>query len=152
MPTRPRRQPSPPAGLRRTADLLHSAAIRLLRRVRAEDAAAGLGAPSLSALSVVVFGGPLTLGALAQAEQVRPPTITRLVDELRRKRLVGVVPDRKDRRVRYVRATARGRRLLVAGRGRRVSRLARALTALPGRQRRLLARAAPALMDLAQRV
>ena len=44
------------------ADQLHSAAIHLLRKLRREDAASGLNAPRLSALSVVVFGGPLTLG------------------------------------------------------------------------------------------
>ena len=56
------------------ADRLHSAAIHLLRRLRREDATTGLSAPRLSALSVIVFGGPLTLGELANAEQVRPPT------------------------------------------------------------------------------
>jgi hypothetical protein len=40
-----------------TADLLHSAAIRLLRMVRVEDAQAGIGPAQLSALSVLVFGG-----------------------------------------------------------------------------------------------
>ena len=58
------------------ADRLHSAAIHLLRRLRREDDASGLGAPQLSALSVIVFAGPITLGALARAEQVRPPTIS----------------------------------------------------------------------------
>ena len=52
------------------ADQLHSAAIHLLRQLRKEDDASGLSAPRLSALSVVVFGGPLTLGALARAEQI----------------------------------------------------------------------------------
>jgi hypothetical protein len=66
----------------RTADRLHSAAIHLLRRLRREDAKSGLSAPRLSALSVLVFGGPLTLGELANAEQVRPPTMTRLVTAL----------------------------------------------------------------------
>jgi DNA-binding MarR family transcriptional regulator len=64
------------------ADQLHSAAIHLLRQLRKEDDASGLSAPRLSALSVVVFGGPITLGALARAEQVKPPTMTRLVDAL----------------------------------------------------------------------
>src|SRR4051794_41857953 len=64
------------------ADQLHSAAIHLLRSLRREDTASGLSAPRLSALSVVVFGGPLTIGALAAAEQVRPPTMTRLVAAL----------------------------------------------------------------------
>src|SRR5437764_14845610 len=64
------------------ADRLHSAAIHLLRRLRREDDASGLPAPQLSALSVIVFGGPITLGALASAEQVRPPTITKLIAAL----------------------------------------------------------------------
>ncbi|MDQ3996553.1 MAG: hypothetical protein M3303_05995, partial [Gemmatimonadota bacterium] len=64
------------------ADRLHSAAIHLLRRLRREDARTGLSGPRLSALSVVVFAGPLTLGELAAAEQVRPPTMTRLVRAL----------------------------------------------------------------------
>ena len=64
------------------ADQLHSAAIHLLRTLRKEDDSSGLSAPRLSALSVVVFGGPLTLGQLARAEQVRPPTMTRIVTGL----------------------------------------------------------------------
>src|SRR5215472_14325726 len=86
------RQTQPPRGSRPSApapstthdlaDRLHSAAIHLLRRLRREDDASGLPAPQLSALSVIVFAGPVTLGELAAAEQVRPPTITRLVDKL----------------------------------------------------------------------
>src|SRR5512132_4206945 len=72
----------------RTADLLHSAATHLLRRPRREDAATALSAPRFSALSVIVFGGPLTLGELAGAEQVRPPTMTRLVSALEEAGLV----------------------------------------------------------------
>ena len=52
-----------------TADRLHSAAIHVLRMLRAEDAALGLTAPKLSALSVLVFRGPLSVGELAAAEQ-----------------------------------------------------------------------------------
>src|SRR6478672_923352 len=95
---------SPAADL---ADRLHSAAIHLLRRLRREDDATGLPAPQLSALSVIVFGGPITLGALAQAEQVRPPTITRLVATLEEAGLVERETDASDRRVMRVRATAR---------------------------------------------
>ena len=50
-----------------TADSLHSAAIHLLRKLRRIDAGSGLNAPRLSALSVIVFAGPLTLGQLANA-------------------------------------------------------------------------------------
>src|SRR5919202_2354129 len=81
-----------------TADRLHSAAIHLLRRLRKQDDASGLTAPRLSALSVVVFGGPLSLGALAAAEQVRPPTMTRIVSALERAGLVERSPHPTDGR------------------------------------------------------
>src|SRR5215471_18759609 len=81
------------------ADRLHSAAIHLLRRLRRQHDASGLPAPQLSALSVIVFGGPITLGDLAQAEQVRPPTITKLVATLEDAGLVEREVDTADRRV-----------------------------------------------------
>src|SRR4029453_19459180 len=100
----------------RTADRLHSAAIPLLRRLRREDSKSGLSAPRLSALSVIVFGGPLTLGELANAEQVRPPTMTRLVSALEDAGLVARVADPEDKRLTRIRATAKGRALLFPGR------------------------------------
>ena len=88
------------------ADRLHSAAIHLLRRLRREDDAGGLTAPRLSALSVIVFGGgPVTLGQLAAAEQVRPPTMTRLVNGLETEGLVVRQADPADGRVTYIKAT-----------------------------------------------
>lgn len=127
------------------ADRLHSAAIHLLRRLRVEDEASGLTAPRLSALSVIVFRGPLTLGELATAEQVRPPTISRLVRELEREGLVQRIGDPVDRRIQRVVATAAGTRLLHAGRTRRVSALAQSLRALHAAERRSLEVAIPIL-------
>lgn len=112
------------------ADRVHSAAIHLLRRLRREDDAGGLSAPRLSALSVVVFAGPLTLGALAAAEQVRPPTMTRLVAALERGGLVRRRSDASDARRWLIEATARGRSLLAAGRARRIDLLASRLAGL----------------------
>jgi len=66
------------------ADRLHSAAIHLLRRVRKQDESLGLTAARASALSVLVFGGPVTIGQLARAEPVEAPTMTRLVVALAR--------------------------------------------------------------------
>jgi DNA-binding MarR family transcriptional regulator len=125
----------------RVADRLHSAAIHLLRRLRREDDASGLSAPRLSALSVVVFGGPITLGSLAAAEQVRPPTMTRLVQALEREGLVVRRTQKGDARIVVIHATARGRRLLTEGRMRRVMRLARDLDALKSAELDLLSRA-----------
>ena len=148
---RPPRQPTarPRPGFA-TADRLHSAAIHLLRTLRVEDRASGLSAPRLSALSVLVFGGPRTMSALAQAEQVQPPTITRLVAEMEKEGLVERVRSEADRRVLTVRATPEGRRLLEEGRRRRVARLAAALEALPAGDRKLLARAAELIEQVAR--
>ena len=61
------------------ADALHSAAIHLLRGVRKEDERTGVGPARLSALSVLVFAGPMRLTELARTEQVKPPTMTKVV-------------------------------------------------------------------------
>lgn len=130
------------------ADRLHSSAIHLLRRLRVEDEPSGLTAPRLSALSVIVFAGPVTVSELATAEQVRPPTISRLVKELERSGLVERSRDPGDDRVQRLSATALGRKLLIEGRKRRVSRLARDLEKLPSRERKILAEAARILEQL----
>src|SRR5882762_4839379 len=132
-----------PARTARTiADRLHSAAIHLLRRLRVEDKALGLTGPRASALSVIVFRGPLTMSALAEAEQVRRPTISRLIDGLERRGLVRRVSDPADGRVQLVEATAAGKRLLQKGRARRVARLTQGVVQLSRDDQQVLARAA----------
>jgi DNA-binding MarR family transcriptional regulator len=124
------------------AHALHAAAVHLLRRLRVEDARAGVSAATLSALSVLVFGGPRRLTDLAAAEQVRPPTMTRLIAAMEAGGLVRRRPDAADARAVRLEATAQGTRLLKAGRRRRVDRLAQAIRRLPGEERAVLARAA----------
>jgi DNA-binding MarR family transcriptional regulator len=124
----------------RVADRLHSAAIHLLRRLRVEDEALGVSAPRLSALSVLVFGGPKRIGELAQAEQVEPPTMTRLVDGLERDGLAERSADPDDARAVLVQATPAGVRVLTEGRRRRVTAFADVLKALPREDLRRLAR------------
>jgi DNA-binding MarR family transcriptional regulator len=133
------------------ADRLHSAAIHLLRRLRREDDASGLGAPGLSALSVIVFGGPVSIGGLAAAEQVRVPTMSRLVASLEGRRLVRRVPDDSDRRVVRVEATSAGEALLHAGRARRVGALTADVAQLSQAEREALLKALPLLERLAGR-
>lgn len=142
----PRSSQAPAA--RVVADRLHSAAIHLLRRLRVEDKAMGLSAPRASALSVLVFRGPVTMSALAEAEQVRRPTITRLVDGLERRGLVRRVSGAVDGRVQLVAATAAGKRLLQRGRARRVQRLLQGIAHLPRQDQLVLARAAELMESL----
>ncbi|HEY1951606.1 MAG TPA: MarR family transcriptional regulator [Gemmatimonadaceae bacterium] len=120
----------------------------MLRQLRKEDDASGLSAPRLSALSVVVFGGPLTLGDLARAEQVKPPTMTRIVTGLENDGLVRRGKDARDGRLTLIEATAKGQRILAAGRARRVEKLARAIDALGRRDVGELARGAQLLQDV----
>jgi len=125
------KQKSEPAPeMAKIADQLHSAAIHLLRRVRKQDAATGEGPARLSALSVLVFGGPMTLGELAGAEQVRPPTMTRIVTGLEQGGLARRMADPMDARRVRICATRKGMRLLQRGRKRRIEYLARHLEVL----------------------
>src|ERR1700674_5272370 len=123
------------------ADGLHSTAIHLLRRVRKQDAATGEGPARLSALSVLVFGGPMTLGQLAAAEQVKPPTMTRIINGLERSGLATRIADTKDARRVQIRATDKGVRLLQTARNRRIGYLADHLGALSAKERTTLAQA-----------
>jgi DNA-binding MarR family transcriptional regulator len=120
------------------ASRLHSLSIHLLRRVRRADAATGISPAELSALSVVVFGGPLTLGELAAAEQVRPPSMTRIVKSLEAAGLITREGDQHDRRIARLRATAKGEFLMKEGRSARVALLADLVQPLTSPQRQTL--------------
>jgi DNA-binding MarR family transcriptional regulator len=119
---------------------LHSSAIRLLRSLRRDDDGSGLSAPRLSALSVVVLAGPMSLAELAAAEQVKPPTMSRIVDALVARGLVTRIARPGDRRSVVIEATAEGSQLLDAGRERRVQALIVRLRKLADSERRALAR------------
>ncbi len=134
------------AARRTVADRLHSASLHLLRTVRRRDVVLGLAPAQGSALSILVFGGEKTLTELAAAEQVRPPTMSRIVRELTAKGLVTRNSETSDRRVVQLRATAKGRRLLQEGRRRRVETIAEALRTFDREQLQTL-RAAAELME-----
>jgi DNA-binding MarR family transcriptional regulator len=124
---------------------VHSAALHLLRRLAQEDRATGVSAPRLSALSVLVFSGPRTIGALASIEGVTPPTMTRLVAAMVADGLVERLEDPADRRVVRVQASPAGRSLLLAGRDRRVATLSAMVKPLSPKERRRLDAAAAAI-------
>jgi DNA-binding MarR family transcriptional regulator len=131
------------------AERLHAGAIRLLRHVRAADAEAGMSAPALSAMSVLVFGGPMSLKGLAAAEQVTPPTMSKLVADLEAEGLAAKRADRADRRALRIEATAKGRRLLHEGRARRLALLRARLQGLAPTDLAALDRAADLMLRLA---
>lgn len=139
--------PTLPTGLpaderHETANALHSAALRLLRQVRTADASMDLDGPRASALSVLVFAGPLPIGHLAAVEQVSPPAITKTVTALEAAGLAERLPSTTDRRVVLVRATSKGRTLLERGRAARVRAVADLLAGMTEREQRVLRRAA----------
>ena len=127
--------------VREVADRLHSAAIHLLRRVRKQDTVMAQAPAQLSALSVVVFGGPMRLGQLAAAEQVKPPTMTRIVQGLERSGLAERVGDAEDARRVKIHATAKGVRLMQKGREARISALVELLRGLEDGELEALVRA-----------
>jgi DNA-binding MarR family transcriptional regulator len=117
----------------------HHLAIRMLRSMRAVDEAHGFSGPRASALSVLVFRGPQSLGSLAAAEGVKPPTMSRLVKAMQDEGLVASAIAAGDQmRVRIV-ASAKGRRLMLRARERRLAALARLLHGASAREAAALA-------------
>ena len=104
---------------RDVANRLHSDTVHLLRRARRTDPLTGVSPAQLSALSVLM-SGPKTLGDLAAAEQVRPPTMSRLVSLMERGGLARKVSDQNDGRVVRVHATQKGLRAVSRGRAMRI--------------------------------
>ncbi len=129
-------------GRMEVADRLHSAALHLLRYARKRDVLSGEGPARLSALSVLVFGGPMTLGQLASAEQVKPPTMSRIVAGLKRSGLARIDADARDARRIRVSVTPKGERLLQQARERRIRLLAGVLSEVSGQESEVLREAA----------
>jgi DNA-binding MarR family transcriptional regulator len=127
------------------ADRLHSTAIHLLRQVRTEDAATGIAPARLSALSVLVFGGAMSLNDLARAEEVRPPTMSRIVDALEAEGLARRTVNPQDRRAVVIEATEKGTAILWQGRKRRVKFLAKRLSRLSELERKQIENAVQAI-------
>jgi DNA-binding MarR family transcriptional regulator len=136
----------------RVATQLNSGAIHLLRSLAAVDRLAGLTSARLSALSVIVFGGPRSLGALAAAEGVAGPTTTRIVDGLVAGGLAERRPDQTDGRAVQIAPTTAGEELMRSAAGRRISMIAAAIECLPAVDRRRIAAAAGLLDQLADSI
>jgi DNA-binding MarR family transcriptional regulator len=120
---------------------------RLARKLR-QEAEAGITPSMLSALSSAERRGPLTMRDLCLAEQVQPPTMTRIVAALVEAGLVVREADEVDGRVAWVRVTPEGRRLLARSRRRKEAYLAKALGALDPHELEHLVTAADVLERL----
>ena len=130
------------------ADGLNSAAIHLLRRIRASDRLMGVSPSKASALAVLVFGGPHSLSALAADEQVTAPSMSRTVTALEAEGYVTREPDPADGRAVVISPTAKARRTLQRGRKLRIEALASELASLSEADLDALERAVEALRRL----
>ncbi|MEZ5957282.1 MAG: MarR family transcriptional regulator [Hyphomonadaceae bacterium] len=114
------------------------------------DDETGVSAPKLSALSVLAFGGAMSLSALARAEQVTPATMSKLVSDLEAQGLVAKRTAREDRRGVRIEVTVKGRALMEEGRKRRLALLQQRLTRLSPEERRHLSEASTLMMRLTE--
>jgi len=127
---------------------LNSATVHVGRALRTGADPLGLAAEQRSAMGVVYFAGPIRMGALATAERVGAPAMTRTVAILERAGLVRRRTDGRDGRATLVEATKKGADLVRRGRDDRVRRIDAALRAMPAGARARLAAAAPELERL----
>ena len=133
-----------------TADLLHSAAIKLLRRLRTSDSDAGLTSGQASVISVLVYAGAKTISELAAIEQVALPTMSRLIREMEKARLIQRTPHESDARSSVIAATQKSRALLDRARALRLGRLEKAVSSRNAAERKLLHQAAETILALAK--
>jgi len=140
----PYKRRRPPTPTEQAAYAIHSAAIHLLRSLRRQDVRSGVGPAGLSVLSVLVFGGPKTMAELAEIEQVKKPTMTRIIKSLEYWGLV----ERKsgtDRRKLEVHVTPHGERILIRARSNRMVVLEERMERLSASEIATLVRAAQLL-------
>lgn len=115
------------------------------RHLSRADVGEGLTRARLSALALLVLGGPRTLGDLAAAEHVRPPTMTRLVHAMEADGLVARKPNPADGRSVVISATPKGEAQLEWGRARQIAPLTASLSELDRSERLRLEDAADLL-------
>jgi DNA-binding MarR family transcriptional regulator len=123
--------------------------MRLARRLRNEREDTSLSLNQLSAMGTLARLGPITLGELASAERIQPPSMTRTVSALEQRGLVARESDSDDRRLVIVRLSDEGKRMLAADRRRRDAWLNQRLRELTSDEREVLRRAVPVLEKLA---
>jgi DNA-binding MarR family transcriptional regulator len=131
------------------ADRLRLVIARLQRRLRLQ-ANAGITPSQLAVLGTLNRHGPLTLGELADAESVAPPSMTRTAAALEEKALVERTVVSDDRRSFRLRLTPKARRLIQTMRARRTAWIAERVAELGADDIRALERGIAALEHLAE--
>jgi DNA-binding MarR family transcriptional regulator len=131
------------------ASSLRVSIARLNRRLRNEhDEVPGISPGWAAVLGLLNREGERTIGQLAAAERVQPPSMTRSVSCMEKEGLVQRRPHATDGRQVVITLSDRGRELLLADRRRRDAWLARRLRELTSAERSLLRQAAPILEKL----
>ncbi len=129
---------------------LRGAVLRLGRRLRYQT----LGDFDLSATEFAVLArigrcGPMAPSALARAEHVKPPSMTKVIENLEERGLVRRDPHPTDGRQCLISKTEAGQAFSRESRERRTAWLAEQMSMLTEAERRALLDAAPALERLA---
>ncbi|MFP6565779.1 MAG: MarR family transcriptional regulator [Dehalococcoidia bacterium] len=112
------------------ANRLNSLSIHMMRRVSQATYGDEITPAGQSLLSVIVFGGPVTVSELARAENVSVPAVTRILDALKADGLAHREPSEYDRRAVNGLPTEAGLHVKKAARARRVQRIANELSFL----------------------
>ena len=118
-----------------TAARLRRSITRLNRRLR-HSSLGGISPAQASLLASIEKLKNPSLGDLAAAEQVQPPSVTRLVKSMQAAGLIASSVDPLDRRCTRVQLTALGRQEIAAIRRRKTEFLERALQALSSSDQR----------------
>jgi DNA-binding MarR family transcriptional regulator len=108
---------------------LRLAVMRLARRLR-QQSEPDMTPSMLSAMANIEYRQPVTLGHLAEAERVTPPTMSKIVGRLEDAGLVTRTVDVADRRIQRVSLSPDGAKLIARNRSRKNAYLARKLRRL----------------------
>ncbi len=132
----------------RLASGLRLVVARLARRMRQQQSIGStddMTVARYAALAAIERMQPVTLGSLAAAEHVQPPSMTRIIDRLEAMGLATRTIDTNDRRVVRIGITPEGGRVLAEVRTTGDAFLAKRIARLNAEERALLARALPLL-------
>jgi DNA-binding MarR family transcriptional regulator len=132
----------------RLASDLSLAVIRLARQLRFRRPDSPVSLSQLSALSTLAKEGPMTPGALATRERVRPPSMTRVIASLADMGFVERAPHPVDGRQVLVTVSESGAELVKAARRARQEWLAERLATLDSGKRDVLRNAADLMLAL----